>query len=83
MQIVYNFTFPPVLNLLLWYHLFAYILVMYYRKQNQCCNLIDHIGLPIIHINTDIHNRDKRQEHVSRIIDYIIVKGSIQYKELK
>ena len=48
----------------------------------MCCNLIDHLGLPIIHINTDTHNKDKRQEQVSRIIDYIIVKGSIQYKEL-
>ena len=51
-------------------------------KFGSCCNPTDHIGLPIIHINTDIHNRDKREEQVSRITYYIIVKGSIQYREL-
>ena len=54
---------------------------MYYQQRNQFCNLTDHKGLPIIHINTDIHNRDKRQEQVSRITDYTIVKGSIQHKD--
>ena len=49
---------------------------------HDCCNLTDHIGLPIIHINTDIHNKDKRQEQVSRITNYTILRGSIQYREL-
>ena len=48
----------------------------------SCYNLTDHIGLPIIHTKTYIHNREKRQEQIGRITDYIIMKGSIQYKEL-
>ena len=30
------------------------------RKNGVCCNLTDHIRLPIIHTKTYIHNRDKR-----------------------
>ena len=29
-----------------------------------------------------MHNRNKRQEQLGRIMDYIIMKGSIQYREL-
>ena len=30
------------------------------RQRNQCSNLTNHIGLPIIHTKTYIHNKDKR-----------------------
>ena len=36
-EIVKNLSLPPVLYLLLWYHMWAYIPVMYYRQRNQCC----------------------------------------------
>ena len=82
LQIICYFMLPPVLNLLFWYHLLVYILDMYYRQRNQCCNPTDHIRLPIIHTKTYIHNRDKRQEQVDRITYYISMRGSIQYREL-
>ena len=39
----------------------------------KCCNIVDHIGLPIIHIKAYRHNRDKRQEHRCRTTDYIVL----------
>ena len=42
------------------------------KKDEYCCNLIDHRGLPIIHIESYRHNRHKRQEHRYRITYYII-----------
>ena len=53
-----------------------------YLKNACCCNLTDHIRLPIIHTKTYIHNKDKRQEQVDKITDYISMRGSIHYREL-
>ena len=48
-----------------------------YARVTSYCNLTDHRGLPIIHIESYRHNRHKRQEHRYGITDYIIAWGSI------
>ena len=53
---------------------------MYYWKQNQCCNLTDHIGLPIIHIKAYIHNKYKRQEYRCRIQITLYYKGPYKHR---
>ena len=66
-------------------HKSRYNFVFFYLIElciGYCCNLTDHIRLPIIHSKTYIHNRDKREEKVDRITDYISMRVSIQYREL-
>ena len=75
LQIICYLTLPPILNLLFWYHLLMVITSIYVLPATEpMFYLTDHIGLPIIHIETYKHNRHKRQEHRCGITDYIILK---------
>ena len=48
----------------------------------ECCNLTDHIRLPIIHTRHTYITETRDRNKYRKIADYINKSGSIQYREL-